>query len=110
MQAKGKHLIINLKTKINYNNEELKHIMIDACKLTHATICDVSEKQFEPQGYTIAILLSESHASLHSYPECNSIFIDCFTCGNLSPKSFKNYIIKMFRPYKIKSDIIVRKC
>ncbi|WP_040836652.1 adenosylmethionine decarboxylase [Nocardia brevicatena] len=45
------------------------------------TICDMVHKQFEPQGVTILALLSESHASIHTYPESGDIFVDVFTCG-----------------------------
>lgn len=46
-----------------------------------ATVCDVMSKRFVPQGVTVIALLSESHASLHSYPELGSAFLDVFTCG-----------------------------
>ncbi|TCO56541.1 ornithine decarboxylase [Actinocrispum wychmicini] len=46
-----------------------------------ATVCDMTFKQFEPQGVTVLALLSESHASIHSYPERGSVFVDVFTCG-----------------------------
>lgn len=47
-----------------------------------ATVCDVVSKRFAPQGVTVLALLSESHASLHTYPEIGSMFLDVFTCGN----------------------------
>ncbi len=47
-----------------------------------ATICDVVHKQFEPHGVTVLALLSESHASIHTYPESGDIFVDAFTCGD----------------------------
>jgi S-adenosylmethionine decarboxylase proenzyme len=47
-----------------------------------ATVCDVVSKRFAPQGVTVLALLSESHASLHTYPEVGSVFLDVFTCGN----------------------------
>ncbi|WP_063060538.1 adenosylmethionine decarboxylase [Nocardia sienata] len=46
------------------------------------TICDMVHKQFTPQGVTVLALLSESHASIHTYPESGDIFVDVFTCGN----------------------------
>lgn len=46
-----------------------------------ATICDLSVKEFEPAGLTALYLLSESHVSVHTYPEQNSLFVDAFTCG-----------------------------
>ncbi|WP_156758194.1 adenosylmethionine decarboxylase [Actinokineospora pegani] len=47
-----------------------------------ATICDVVSKRFEPQGVTVLALLSESHASIHTYPEIGAMFLDIFTCGD----------------------------
>jgi S-adenosylmethionine decarboxylase len=47
-----------------------------------ATVCDVVSKRFVPQGVTVLALLSESHASLHTYPEVGAVFLDVFTCGN----------------------------
>ncbi|WP_281178420.1 adenosylmethionine decarboxylase [Amycolatopsis jejuensis] len=46
-----------------------------------ATVCEITSKQFEPHGVTVVALLSESHASIHSYPERGSVFVDVFTCG-----------------------------
>jgi len=46
-----------------------------------ATVCQVISKRFSPQGVTVLALLSESHASLHSYPQVGSVFVDVFTCG-----------------------------
>jgi S-adenosylmethionine decarboxylase len=47
-----------------------------------ATVCEIISKRFAPQGVTVLALLSESHASLHTYPELGSVFLDVFTCGN----------------------------
>ncbi|NUS74265.1 MAG: adenosylmethionine decarboxylase [Corynebacteriales bacterium] len=46
-----------------------------------ATVCDVTSKSFVPQGVTVLALLSESHASIHTYPERQAAFVDVFTCG-----------------------------
>ncbi|WP_040835470.1 adenosylmethionine decarboxylase [Nocardia brevicatena] len=53
------------------------------------TICDMVHKQFEPQGVTVLALLSESHASIHTYPESGDIFVDVFTCGSIGVKAEK---------------------
>ncbi len=50
-------------------------------KQAGATVCDVVSKRFEPQGVTVLALLAESHASVHTYPERGSMFVDVFTCG-----------------------------
>jgi S-adenosylmethionine decarboxylase len=53
-----------------------------ALRRAGATVCDVVSKRFVPQGVTVVALLSESHASLHTYPELGSVFLDVFTCGS----------------------------
>jgi len=37
--------------------------------------------QFEPVGYTFAFVLSESHFTIHTYPEYRSCYIDIFCCN-----------------------------
>lgn len=64
------------------NNPELIHAaMVEACGASGALVLGTCDHRFEPAGYTIVILLSESHASIHTYPEHGSCFIDLFTCG-----------------------------
>ncbi|RZS43801.1 S-adenosylmethionine decarboxylase [Herbihabitans rhizosphaerae] len=58
--------------------EALSSALIEA----KATVCEVVSKRFEPQGVTVLALLSESHASVHTYPEKGAAFVDIFTCGD----------------------------
>ncbi|MBM7775674.1 S-adenosylmethionine decarboxylase proenzyme [Actinokineospora baliensis] len=66
-----------LLNDLGFLREALESSLRDA----GATVCDVVAKQFEPQGVTVLALLSESHASIHTYPEIGSMFVDIFTCG-----------------------------
>jgi S-adenosylmethionine decarboxylase len=47
-----------------------------------ATLCGMQTKRFEPNGMTAIYLLSESHVSVHTYPDQRSLFFDAFTCGD----------------------------
>ena len=38
------------------------------------------EHQFTPQGCSLVYLLSESHISVHTFPEKNYIAMDIYTC------------------------------
>lgn len=60
----------------------LRDVLHNALEQSDATVCQMIAKRFEPQGVTVLALLSESHASLHTYPEDGSLFIDVFTCGH----------------------------
>ena len=46
----------------------------------HAVL--IRSHQFEPAGYTAAALLTESHITLHTWPELGAVLTDIFTCGD----------------------------
>lgn len=46
-----------------------------------ATVYELVARRFEPQGVTVLAMLAESHASIHTYPELGTAFVDVFTCG-----------------------------
>ena len=108
MEFKGKHLMLAIETDFNLQQTaRVKAIMLNAVKATGATILKTSQYKFKPQGYSLVILIAESHASIHTYPECGSngcgrAFIDYFTCGNIAPHKFKQYILKHLKIKHIK--------
>lgn len=60
-----------------------------------ATLCGLQVKRFEPDGLTVVYVLSESHASVHTYPERSSLFFDAFTCGDsCKPKAFVEALVE----------------
>jgi S-adenosylmethionine decarboxylase len=92
------------------NNEELvTGIMIEAAKISGATIENVSAKKFQPQGLTVLILISESHLSFHSYPESQMCMIDIFTCGDHTfPEKGVEYILSKLKHEHFECNIIER--
>jgi len=63
------------------NIERLDSIISKHLVDAGATILSAQKHQFDPQGVTLTYALSESHASIHTYPEHGSFFLDIFTCG-----------------------------
>tara|TARA_A100001011_G_scaffold399628_1_gene509211 strand:+ start:6008 stop:6520 length:513 start_codon:yes stop_codon:yes gene_type:complete len=56
-------------------------------------------------GYTSIGLLKESHISIHTYPEANSIQIDFFSCKDLDERQNEKYMERIFQRSKtIKYD------
>ena len=53
-----------------------------AAKAAHATILHTAHHRFQPQGVTAFLLLSESHISIHTWPELNKAALDIYTCGS----------------------------
>lgn len=65
--------------------------------------------QFEPFGVTGVIVLSESHISIHTWPERNFAAVDIFTCGNEGNAELGfDILCKHFKPEKIEKKIIHR--
>ncbi|MDX8431694.1 MAG: S-adenosylmethionine decarboxylase [Candidatus Algichlamydia australiensis] len=79
---KGKHFIASYygcKLKPLCDLERLKKTLLEASNESGASVLNHIDHQFEPNGLTMVILLSESHASIHTYPEHRACFIGLFT-------------------------------
>jgi spermidine synthase len=88
----GSNLLIDIK-KVNFDLlndlDYLTNLMLDICKLYNLNIISDSYSKFEPYGVTINFLLSESHFTLHTWPEKGKICLDLFSCGKFK-WNFKN--------------------
>ncbi len=83
--------------------------MDEAVAASGATILDKTSYVFPPNGLTIVYLLSESHASLHTYPEYGACFIDLFTCGDkCSSEAFHAALLKYLEPQKVSARFFLR--
>ena len=114
-----------------YNAKRLTEILTQVTKLIGANILNIAYQDYEPQGASVTLLVSEeseslnnpslksksvvghldkSHITVHTYPETHpernvSTFradIDISTCGLISPLKALNFLIKEFE-----SDIII---
>lgn len=78
---------------------------------SNATLMDEISIEFTPQGITAVCLLSESHLSIHTWPEKKYAAIDIFTCGeHCDPLIACNYLIKVFKTINPKIHIVPRGC
>ena len=84
-QVIGKHALFELHGgNPNLLNDEdfVKSALTEAAEVAGATLLSLVSHKFSPQGVTAVALLSESHISLHSWPEFGFASIDCYTCGS----------------------------
>lgn len=84
----GKHCFTeayNCDRELLDDEEFLKTQIIEAINKTKLTLLEISSHKFSPQGVTIVALLSESHISIHTWPENGSAALDVFTCGDTNP-------------------------
>lgn len=79
--------------------------------LTESGFTPVStqKKEFTPQGLTLAAILTESHALLHSWPEESRLSIDIYTCSDPSKlETFIGLALQEFEPGKYFFKVIDR--
>lgn len=106
-----------------YNATRLTEILTNVSNIIGATILNIAEQDYDPQGASVTMLISEgddsniepesvvahldkSHIAVHTYPETHpeegiSTFradIDVSTCGKISPLKALNYLIDSFCP------------
>jgi S-adenosylmethionine decarboxylase len=81
----GRHVIAELLGgNPNLLNDEryIRAILKEAAERAGGTVLDVTSHKFTPQGVTALALLSESHISIHTWPENSYAAVDVFTCGS----------------------------
>ncbi|CCQ97257.1 S-adenosylmethionine decarboxylase proenzyme [[Clostridium] ultunense Esp] len=108
----GRHVAIDTwgvdYTLLN-DAEWLKHQLVEAAEMAGATVLGVQERQFEPQGATVLVMLSESHISIHTYPEKGFAALDCYTCGEtVDPQVAIDYLVSVLKPEKVYGKKIIR--
>lgn len=80
-----------------------------ACYASGADVLDSISYHFEPDGFTMAVLLGESHATIHTYPEHGACFVDLFTCGDKCDyKDFEMTMKLYLKPQKTDSKVFNR--
>ena len=89
------------------NMDVLGQALNQGIEKSGATLCDMQSKQFEPQGITMLALLSESHASIHTYPDKGALFFDAFTCGRrCQPMRIADALAEALKPsHKVIKEI-----
>lgn len=91
------------------NVENLHKAMERAITASKAHILEASEHRFDPTGVTMLFLLSESHASIHTYPEHRACFVDIFTCGSTcQPENFHAILMEYLQPGAVSEQLFDR--
>ena len=93
----GKHYLLNLYgcSFVVLDDEiSLRSLLESAAAASGATVVQTISKKFDPQGVTVMCLLSESHISIHTWPEQGRAAVDVYTCGSCNPKIGCDMIIE----------------
>ncbi len=109
---RGKHFVasyLECDLKSLSDLDGLLQAMDQAVYESGATILDKTPYVFPPNGLTVVYLLSESHASIHTYPEHGACFVDLFTCGDVcSSEKFDEVLRNYLQPKMVNARLFLR--
>jgi len=99
----GKHLLIDLYDCQSHGKiQEIEKVMVKACIATGATILHRYLHPFHGGGVSGALILAESHMSIHTWPETRFVSLDIFVCGNCDPYLAVPILESYFNPRQTK--------
>jgi S-adenosylmethionine decarboxylase len=107
----GKHFLLNLYgcSSVLLNDEQfLIDLLENAAIASGASVLKTVSHKFDPQGITAICLLSESHISIHTWPEEGKAALDVYTCGTANPKIGCDIIIAQLNPSEYRLNYIQR--
>ena len=83
----GTHVLVNVyhvpkqHTALLTQLDAGKPVLDDIVRQLQFNVVAEAGHQFSPMGYSYAYVLSESHFTIHTYPEHDSCYIDLFCCN-----------------------------
>lgn len=108
----GRHLLasyVDCDPAALADHAGLKAAMAAAVEAAGATLLNSIHYSFTPSGMTAVLLLAESHASIHTYPEHQACFVDLFTCGRAcSAERFDTVLRQYLRPASVQRRTMLR--
>ena len=89
MEAISRHVLAEFYGCPYHLLNDSKFIEQSMCKAAldaGAEVREVAFHKFSPQGVSGVVIISESHLSIHTWPELGYAAVDVFTCGtNVDP-------------------------
>lgn len=108
----GRHVAVDawgVDFEVLNNEDLLQAYLVEAADVCGATVLSIQSRKFEPQGATVLVMLSESHLSIHTYPDKGFAAIDCYTCGeDVDPQQAVEYLVTVLQPEKSYAKTLVR--
>ena len=102
----GTHLLADLRgisADLLQNESALESLLESSLIDNGYNILNLHVHKFEAGGFGVTgvALLSESHASFHSYPELGYLAFDLFSCGKNDPHNVLDQWIETLKPADI---------
>ena len=108
----SRHIIADITSedpKVLDDQEMILEALTLAAKAANANILKIAAHKFEPQGVTAFLLLSESHVSIHTWPELSKAAVDIYTRGfHTDPDAGLHALLEHLRSRCLTRQVIQR--
>ncbi|MDV3426180.1 MAG: adenosylmethionine decarboxylase [Bacillota bacterium] len=108
----GKHILVefyNCDEKILNDADKIELYMNEAAKAAKATIVQSVFHVFNPHGISGAVIIMESHITIHTWPEYGYAAVDLFTCGDtIDPWTAFEYLKEKLKSKKYETSEVAR--
>lgn len=116
MDTTGLELILDLyncKSVTLDNLDALERVALDSIKIAGFEVVDRIAHQFSNQGITLVLILAQSHATLHTWPEARFVTADVYACGasgTIAPslEIVRKELVQRFEPGAFTARVIER--
>lgn len=109
----GRHALGSFKTNDSSLAclETIKRTMFLAAEKGDFDVVGETDFKFEGggSGVSVVLLLSESHMSIHTWPEDGHVTYDCYTCGSTDPRAVTSELHRLLEAYEIEETFISRR-
>ncbi len=110
--ALGRHVLIEFygcPSDIIENNALIEKFMRGAADYSGATIVESVFHHFNPYGVSGAVIIAESHLTIHTWPEYGFASVDVYTCGDsVNPWKAADYLSEKLQAKKTESFEVPR--
>lgn len=77
--------------------EAVEQILVRAAEVAGVQVWSISFHRFNPNGVSGVVVISESHLSVHTWPEVGYAALDIFTCGDTTkPEEAVKWALRQF--------------
>jgi S-adenosylmethionine decarboxylase len=106
----GSHLIIDLRNAKRLDDiDHIEQTLVEAVNAAGATLLHIHLHHFSPGGGVSGVaVLSESHISIHTWPEHGFAALDVFMCGDCNPHDTVPVLKRAFEPETVDLQDILR--
>lgn len=107
----GQHVIAEFtgcNSTLLDNIEFMSKTFRKAIDIAGATLLHEVTHKFDPQGISLVFVLSESHLSIHTWPETGYAAVDMYTCGASNPSLAIEYIQRELKAESFYSTLLKR--